>query len=176
MMKELLKKLSEKFDEEANKIKEYVTEKKEYTSDFFNCLPTFTSIDTRPRETRGKKGVYIFLITKPISLNYGMVSDWNSVSGAGFKSYSQQSLVVGDCLYVGSADSIYRRMGEHFSADSVAASLKLSHDKRNFILDSVRVYSFALKRDWVDYSHMIITQIEKRLHTSLEPKAGSSRI
>lgn len=34
-MKDLLKKLSETFDEEAGKIKEYVTNKSGYASDFF---------------------------------------------------------------------------------------------------------------------------------------------
>ena len=175
-MKELLKKLSEKFDEEANKIKESVVNNTDYTSDFFDILPTFTAIKKRPSKMRGKKGVYIFLITKPVLLDYNIISQWNSVSGAGFKLYNQPSLVVGDCLYVGSSDSLYGRMREHFSANSGAASLKLSHPNRDFALDSVCVYSFALKRDFVDYSSMIITQIEKRLHNSLLPKAGSSRV
>ena len=69
-MKELLKKLSEKFDEEADKIKEFVTNNANYTSDFFDSLPTFTSLENRPRKMWGKKGVYIFLITKPVSLDY----------------------------------------------------------------------------------------------------------
>ena len=175
-MKELLQKLSEKFDEEADKIKEFVTNNANYSSDFFDILPTFTSLGTRPRKMWGKKGVYIFLITKPVSLDYKIVSKWNEVTGAGFKSYHQPSLAVGDCLYVGSSDSLYGRMTEHFSPDSGAASLKLSHPNRKFALDSVCVYSFALKRDFIDYSSMIITQIEKRLHNSLKPKAGSSRV
>lgn len=175
-MKDLLKKLSEKFDEEADKIKESVINNTEYTSDFFDILPTFTSLEKRPRKMWGKKGVYIFVITKQVSLNYNIVCKWNSVSGAGFKSYNQQSLVVGDCLYVGSSDSLYGRMREHFSADSGAASLKLSHPNRKLALESVCVYSFALKRDFVIYSSIIITQIEKRLHNSLQPKAGSSRV
>jgi len=175
-MKELLKKLSEKFDEEADKIKECVINNTDYTSEFFDILPTFTSLEKRPSKMRGKKGVYIFLITKPVSLNYNIITKWNSVSGAGFKSYNQPSLVIGDGLYVGSSDSLYGRMREHFSADSGAASLKLSHPNRKLALESVCVYSFALKRDFVNYSSMIITQIEKRLHNSLYPKAGSSRV
>ena len=67
-------------------------------------------------------------------------------------------------------------MREHFSADSGAASLKLSHPNRKLAIESVCVYSFALKREFADYSSMIITQIEKRLHNSLHPKAGSSRV
>lgn len=51
-MKELLKKISEKFDEEANKIKEYVVNNTDYTSDFFDILPTFTSLEKRPRKMR----------------------------------------------------------------------------------------------------------------------------
>ena len=175
-MKALLKELSEKFDEEADKIKEFVTNNANYTSDFFDVLPTFTSLEKRPPKMRGKKGVYIFLITKPVSLDYKIVSKWNEVAGAGFKFYNQPSLVIGDCLYVGSSDSLYGRMTEHFSPDSGAASLKLSHPNRKFALDSICVYSFALKRDFFDYSSMIITQIEKRLHNSLKPKAGSSRV
>ena len=175
-MKDLLKKLSETFDEEAEKIKEYVTNKSGYASDFFDILPAFTSLEKRPREMWGKKGIYIFLITKPISLDYNIVSTWNKVPGAGFKSYFQASLAIGDCLYVGSSDSLYGRMREHFSANSGAASLKLSHPNRKFALESVCVYSFALKKEFVDYSSMIITQIEKRLHSSLQPKAGSSRV
>ena len=175
-MKDLLKKLSETFDEEAEKIKEYVTNKSGYASVFFDILPAFTSLEKRPRKMWGKKGVYIFLITKPVPLDYNIVSAWNSVSGAGFKSYFQPSLVTGDCLYVGSSDSLYGRMREHFSADSGAASLKLSHPNRKLAIESVGVYSFALKREFADYSSMIITQIEKRLHNSLHPKAGSSRV
>lgn len=175
-MKELLKKLSEKFDEEADKIRDFVINNTDYPSDFFDILPTFTSLENRPRKMWGKKGVYIFLITEPISLDYNIVSKWNGISGAGFKLYDQPSLVVGDCLYVGSSDSLYGRMTEHFSANSGAASLKLSHPDRKLALNSVCVYSFALKRDFVDYSSMIITQVEKRLHNSLQPKAGSSRV
>lgn len=55
-MKDLLKKLSEKFDEEADKIKESVINNTEYTSDFFDILPTFTSLEKRPRKMWGKKG------------------------------------------------------------------------------------------------------------------------
>ena len=175
-MKELLKKLSEKLDEEAEKIRDSVINNADYTSEFFDILPTVTSLENRPRKMRGKKGVYIFLITKPVSLNYNIISKWNRVYGAGFKSYNQPSLVVGDCLYVGSSDSLYGRMREHFSEGCGAASLKLSHPNRKFALASVCVYSFALKRDFADYSSIIITQIEKRLHNSLEPKAGSSRV
>ena len=156
-MKELLKKISEKFDEEADKIKEFVTNNANYTSDFFDVLPTFTSLEKRPKKMWGKKGVYIFLITKPVSLDYNIVSKWNSIFGAGFKLYNQPSLVIGDCLYVGSSDSLYGRMTEHFSSDSGAASLKLSHPNRKLALDSICVYSFALKKDFVDYSSMIIT-------------------
>ena len=175
-MKALLKELSEKFDEEAEKIQEHIINKTDYASDFFDILPTFNSLEDRPRKMWGKKGVYIFLITKPVSLDYKIVSKWNEVPGAGFKSCHQPSLAVGDCLYVGSSDSLYGRMTEHFSSDSGAASLKLSHPNRKFALDSICVYSFALKKDFVDYSSMIITQIEKRLHNSLKPKAGSSKV
>lgn len=175
-MKDLLKRLSKKFDEEAEKISRYITEKNEYDFAFFDILPTFTSLEERPRKLRGKKGVYIFLMTKPVELNYDIISKWNSVSGAGFKNYQQRSLAVGDCLYVGSSESLYARMTEHFSADCGAASLKLSHPNRKLALDSVCVYSFALKSDYIDYRSMIITQIEKRLHDSLQPKAGSSRV
>ena len=125
---------------------------------------------------RGKKGVYIFLITNPVFLDNNIVFKWNSVPGAGFKLYNQPSLVVGDCLYVGSSESLYGRMREHFSDNSGAASLKLSHPNRKIALDSVCVYSFALKREFAEYSSIIITQIEKRLHNSLQPKAGSSRV
>lgn len=175
-MKALLKKISEKFDEEAEKIQEYIINKTDYTSDFFDILPTFTSLEKRPPKMWGTKGVYIFLITSPVLLDYKIVSKWNNVSGAGFKSYNQPSLAVGDCLYVGSSDSLYGRMREHFSADGGAASLKLSHPNRKFALNSVCVYSFALKREFVNYRSIIITQIEKRLHNSLKPKAGSSRV
>ena len=175
-MKELLKELSEIFDEEADKIKESVINNTDYRSDFFDILPTFSSLKKRPSKMWGKKGVYIFVITKHIELNFKLVSKWNSVSGAGLKSYQQKSLEVGDCLYVGSSDSLYGRMTEHFSSDSGAASLKLSHENRKIVLDSVCVHSFALKSDLKDYSSMIITQIEKRLHNSLKPKAGSSRV
>lgn len=175
-MKDLLKKISEKFDEEADKIKNHIITKEEYTSDFFDALPTFTSIGTRPKKMRGQKGIYVFIITKPIKLDHKIISAWNDVKGAGFKSYKQPSLVVGDCLYLGSSDSLYSRMTEHFSDNGGAASLKLSHSKRKIALASVCVYSFALKKDYVPYSPMIITQIEKRLHNSMLPKAGSSKV
>jgi hypothetical protein len=175
-MKDLLKKISEKFDEEADKIKNHITAKEEYTSDLFDALPTFTSIVTRPKKMRGKKGIYVFMITKPITLDHKIISAWNDVQGAGFKSYKQPSLVEGDCLYLGSSDSLFHRMTEHFSDNSGAASLKLSHNKRKIALDSVCVYSFALKEDYIAYSSMIITQIEKRLHNSMLPKAGSSKV
>ena len=176
-MKTLLKKLSDSFDQEASKISDYITNNGKYCSEFFECPAIFHSLDTRPRSLWGKGGIYIFVITKEIELSKAEVFCWNTVGGAGFPNVKSKKLVVGDCLYLGSAESIYKRMPPHFGdTTTTGTGLKLCHNNRKKLKDSITVYAFPLKEELKEYSHIVNREIEKRLHRLLQPKAGSSRV
>lgn len=175
-MEEILKRLSKQFDDEATKIIEHIERKDTYNSDLFDNVFVFDSLNNRPQKTYARSGVYVFMITKHIELDYQKVSAWNKVQGAGFKSYSQESLEIGDCLYVGSCGSIYARMTQHFADAGESTGLKLGHPNRNLVLGAVCVYAFSLKEKLQPYESIILPQVEKRLHNLLNPKAGSSRV
>ena len=177
-MEELLLSLSQNFDNEAQQIVNYIRTNAEYSSDLFEQTYSFTNLTQRPSKIRGRKGAYVFLITQPVSLDYQTVFRWNNVAGAGFKLYNQASLAVGDCLYAGACttQSLYSRMTAHFADGGSCTGLKLSHPNRRIAHDSVCVYTFILKKELERYSTIVLPQIEKRLHTLLKPKAGSSRV
>lgn len=175
-MKDILKTLSTDFDVEATKITEYIKDKDVYESDLFDNVFVFDSLKNRPQKTYARSGVYVFMVTKHIELGYQKVTAWNQVSGAGFKSYFQESLEANDCLYVGSCGSIYARMTQHFAEGGESTGLKLGHPSRILARDAVCVYAFSLKEDLRTHESIILPQVEKRLHNLLSPKAGSSRV
>lgn len=175
-MVNILKQLSDVFDKESANIVKSIRNNDGYSSDIFSGAFSFDSITSRPRQIRGKSGVYVFIISKAVAFNTEEVRKWNSIEGAGFKDYQEKTLNAGDCLYVGSGDSIFQRMTAHFGAEGESTGLKLGHDKRKKAEKCVRVYAFPLKEDFAEYSDMIIRQVEKRLHAELKPIAGSSRI
>ena len=175
-MIELLKTLSAALNDEANNIVKHIGDDLAYTSNFFDAVYTFESIQQRPRALRGKCGVYVFVIINPVNLTTDEVRKWNNVRGAKFKDYKQKNLKPADCLYVGSGDSIYRRMTDHFNETGESTGLKLQSSNRKKVLNCIKVYAFPLRREYRPYSSVIMREIEKRLHNTLNPVAGSSRV
>ena len=131
-IKNLLDILWELLDGEAQNIRDYILgdQTQPYESEVFEAIFKFQSLESRPRETRGKLGVYVFMVTKPVELNFERVSGWNNISNAGFKSVHQESLRANDCLYVGSCttNSIYSRMTQHFGEKQ---GLQIKNKKRH---------------------------------------------
>ncbi len=177
-MLELLKELSDNFKLEATEIINYTKMKRAYTSNLFEKPIVFIMLDGRPNLLTGKKGIYIFVIKEDINLTREQVWAWNSIRGAGFKHYTPIDLHKGDCLYLGSCVelSLFVRIGQHFSSEGEATALKLGHLNRKVLADLVEVYAFPIKKEFLDYRKLILPAIEKRLHDSLTPKAGSNRV
>ena len=175
-MIELLNSLTKKLSEEANNIAEFITSGNKYKSTIFKNSYKFNSLETRPSQIRGKAGVYVFIFEQPISFDNDEVRKWNSITGAGFKNYESKEFNKGDCLYVGSGDSIFSRMMAHFSPDGESTGLHLSNPKRSKALNCVIVYSFPLKDEYQPYASIIAREVEKKLHNILSPAAGSSRV
>lgn len=175
-MVDLLKTLATTLNNEANNIVKHISDGVAYKSDFFNTVYTFESIQQRPRALWGKCGVYVFVVKTPVSLTADEVRKWNNVRGAKFKDYKKKDLRVADCLYVGSGDSIYRRMTDHFNATGESTGLKLASPNRKKVLNCVKVYAFPLRSKYRQYSSIIMREIEKGLHNTLNPVAGSSRV
>lgn len=175
-MIELLKALSTTLNDESKNIVKNISDGLAFTSVFFDTVYTFESIHQRPRALWGKCGVYVFVIKTPVNLTTDEVRKWNNVRGAKFKDYKKKNLKIGDCLYVGSGDSIYRRMTDHFNTTCESTGLKLGSPNRKKVLNCIKVYAFPLRREYTPYSSIIMREIEKRLHNALNPVAGSSRV
>ncbi len=177
-MIELLKKLYEHLDSEANKIATNIMNGTTYASEVFDSPLVFETLEQRPWALRGKKGIYVFMITEDIPLTTEQVRVWNSIKGAGFTDWFQGDLHTGDCLYVGScvSESLYVRIRQHFLDTGEATALKLGHNARNVALKAVKVYAYPMRKELADYYRLILPAIEKRLHIALRPKAGSSRV
>lgn len=175
-MIDLLKTLATALNDEANNIVKHISDGLAYKSVFFDTVYAFESIQQRPRALWGKGGVYVFVIKTPVNLTADEVRKWNNVRGAKFKDYKKKDLKAEDCLYVGSGDSIYRRMTDHFNAIGESTGLKLGSPNRKKVLNCVKVYAFPLQSEYRPYSSIIMREIEKRLHNTLNPVAGSSRV
>lgn len=134
----------------------------------------------RPKKLWGRKGIYIFVLNSDVKLSSDEVRKWNSLNrGAGFKTYSEQNLVKGDCLYLGDCVSIslYVRIRQHYSNDQSYTALKLRHSSRKILRNCLGVWAFPLKKEYSEeHCRIILPAIEKRLHILLSPKAGSSRV
>lgn len=153
-----------------------------YESAVFTNMFSIDELEShlRPKEIRGKKGIYIFTMKGNYSLSAEQIRRWNSkVNGAGFKKYEAIELHKGQCLYLGScvSESLYVRIGQHMGDKGEATGLKLSHSTRSFLKNAVHVYVFPISNNYNPrYYRYILPQIERSLHDKLEPVAGSKRV
>ncbi len=179
-MKEAVQELSKCIDSEAKKICEAVQHEGTLDSEVFENAIILSEPPTRPHALVGRKGVYVFIVTKDITLSYDDVNKWNTITGASFFFTQTKEIHAGDCLYLGSciskSKSLYSRLREHFSADGTFTALKLNNKKRSYFSKNIKVYAFPIKKEYSDWERKIIVpSIEKRMHEYLSPKTGSSR-
>lgn len=168
-----------KVNSEGKRICEVLDTPSEFISDFFEPGTILTSESGR-NAFRGRKGIYIFLMTTDVHLTHQQVSEWNSrPSEAGLTSTLEQDLKEGDCLYLGSIynGSLESRLGQHFgpSGNVDPHGLALSYPTRKIVSGCVKVVVFPLKTEFNQYAPLFVPRIEKVLHNRLRPKAGSSR-
>ncbi len=177
-MRAALRTLSKIFDREAELIVNSLTNIEGYSSEVFYEPLVFSSLAERPNALRGMNGVYIFLLTEEIELTSDQVRAWNHVKGAGLNSWQAMALKQSDCLYVGSCcrQSLFTRIRHHFLGSGEVTALKLGHENRQLLLNSVQVYAYPIKSGYNEYMRLVVTSIEERLHQCLHPKAGSSRV
>ena len=176
---ELLRVLDDKLEEISRHVVSNIKESTEFQDEMFEDPCVFSNIDDRPRKLWGKKGIYVFEITQDVPLTREQVRRWSEFcKGAGFNDWFQGDLKAGDILYVGSCinESLYVRVRQHFLNETTATSLQLGNPARRMLYNSVRVYAYPIKKGYEAYYRYIIPQIEKKLHESLKPKAGSSRV
>ncbi len=174
----VLNRLTGMFDAEAKKMIDRINTGADYTSDVFNDTVEFSVNIERPRSLIGYRGVYIFIMTEDVSMTIEQCWGWNNVAGAPFEYCKNRDLLKGKCLYVGSCSSksIYSRMGEHFKSDGSITSLNINHPNRELLKNSVKIIAFPLKREFDNYSRLVVTSLEERLHDALKPITGKRRV
>ena len=125
-------------------------------------------------------GIYIFTVTDAVDVN---VKDFNDVNKATqLKRKKHASTIrfeIGDTLYVGkNEDDLQDRINQHINLceNSSTYSLKLSSDKRKFLLENkLMVSCFTLKAEQETYKKILLPIIERHLHKELSPLVGSSK-
>lgn len=126
-------------------------------------------------------GLYIFTIKNTVA-DVDII-EFNDVEKATKlkrkKGVSTISFEEGNTLYVGkSEDDLRERINQHISLceDSSTYSLKLSSEKRKFLLENkLMVSCFTIKTEYEKYKKIILPVIERYLHKELSPLVGSSK-
>ena len=125
-------------------------------------------------------GLYVFTVTNTV---YVDIKDFNDVNKSTKlrhkKGLSTTCFKKGDTLYVGkSEDDLKDRITQHISLceDSSTYSLKLSSEKRKFLLENgLMVSCFTIKTEYEKYKKIILPVIERYLHKELSPLVGSAK-
>lgn len=179
--KEFLDEFEKRICTEASILAKYATAPElPFSSTLFD--PPFYVRNANERKPgHGRPGIYIFILLEDVSLTDEQVRRWNSVEGAGLKQqFGAMELVAGDCLYLGSTkSSLKERLGHHFSPlipKGVPRGLALSTPQRQILSGKVQAIAFPLRVKYEQYASMLLTRIEKNLHSTMMPKAGSSRV
>lgn len=174
----ILNQLNGVFDAETNKMLDRINKGSAYTSDVFKDPVEFSVDIERPWCLRGYRGVYVFIMTEDVYMTTEQCWRWNAIAGAPFEYCKNHVLQNGKCLYVGScsSNSIYTRMGQHFKSDGSTTSLNINHPNRVLLKNSVKIIAFPLKREYDNYSRLIVTSIEERLHIELNSLIGKRKV
>lgn len=154
-----------------------------YHSDLFEKHSDIVISSSEDLVTWGVKlgGLYIFIMKK--SVVDVDIEDFNDVKKATKlkhkKGVSTISFEEGDTLYVGkSEDDLRDRINQHINLceDSTTYSLKLSSDKRKFLLENkLMVSCFTLKAEHEKHKKILLPIIERYLHKELSPLVGSAK-
>ena len=176
----LLTELDNELYESCYSIEASIDENGIFEDEVFDSSFVLYNENERPKKLIGRKGVYVFEITKDVPLTREQVRLWSErCKGAGFNDWFQGDLKQGDILYIGSciSKSLFVRIREHFLNKTTINSLRLGHPDRHMLYDAVKVYAFPIKKSIPDqYYRYLIPIVEKKLHDELQPKAGSSRV
>ena len=151
--------------------------------ELFEYAGCFSSREDVPK---GRKGIYVFTVTKEVPLSKEMIRDynnamnWNNTAvGAGFNNPCLDCLHPGDVYYLGKvaskSNSVYQRLKVHFGGrtDSATNGIKMKMPERHFIDGKLVVQVFFFEKGNEDY--YVINEVEKRLHERLCPKTGGKQ-
>jgi hypothetical protein len=146
---------------------------------FFDHDNTQAHDATLYKETRGRRGVYVFVMKDECD----DMKDFYLSHGAQHNN-GDKPLKKGDTLYVGKSYKIGVRIREHHSANNVSPnSLKLNHETRKRLIGKYQIFCFLLKKDYHStgdkknmFQNLILGSVESFLHERLKPKVGSSRV
>lgn len=179
--KELLNEFRDRINSEASILAKYATAPEPpFSSTLFDPPFYVRNVDER-NPGRGRPGIYFFFLLNDVSLTDEQVRKWNNAGGAGFKQqYGTIELIAGDCLYLGSAeDSLMKRLADHFGpliSNGNSKGLALSLPQRQILTGKVQAVAFPVKSGYEQYASLFLTQVEKRLHSTMMPKARSSKV
>lgn len=174
LINEYFQKIGSILTEDAKKISDAIQTKQKYDSNILEL----SYMDRIPKEIDTLKcknsGVYVFVATKEIKTKY-----FNDVEYAPkIKDKSLMSFNKGDILYLGkSEDSLTTRLKEHIEGPTAEKTyaLRLSHENRVHSVDSLELYVFSLKKNYMQNKKIILLLLESYLHSMLNPKVGTKR-
>ena len=178
-MKKVMAELLRIVDAQVASIIDHISTGNVFVSETFDGPVITSESPERGSPLRGRKGVYVFVLTGDISLTHEDIRKWCSkCTGAPFLFWNPRELHAGECLYVGSAiKSLYSRIRRHISGKGEYSSLNLSAPTRQILKPIIKVYAFPIKKKFSDEMiRMILPAIEKRLHQHLHPITGQSRV
>lgn len=155
-----------------------------HENEYFRDVILFDDVDfpVEPRNglrisTRGRRGIYVFIVKTDFSLTRQEVAQYNKCAGAGFsKKYGAKELKMGDHFYQGSAcNSLLVRFHQHYSIDCQASAMKLNNPNRLMVKDKLKLYIFPMVPG-LEFRHFFIEMIEEILHKRFPPITGGTRV
>ena len=169
-----LQKIESILIKEANKISCSIQENQGYHSN----LLELSYMERVQKEMNTFKcensGVYVFVVTKEVNVNnFNDVEFAPKVKGTNLKAFNK-----GDILYLGkSEDSLTTRLKEHIEGPTAEKTyaLRLSHENRVHSIDSLELYVFSLKKNYIQNKKIILLLLESYLHSMINPKVGTKR-
>ena len=180
-MKELLNKVINYINSEAERIVAYIKLGSDWTSsDVFDAPVVIDSSSLEEIDrVRGRWGVYVFVVIEDFVLTRDNVIKWSDVKGAPIINWHDYKLQKNQCFYLGSAVkkdcSLFTRIKDHFY-DREKTAMRLSNPSREIMKDNLRCFAFPIKKTYPkDQYDIILRRTEKKLHIDLEPVCGIRR-
>lgn len=174
LINEYMQKIGSILKEDAKKISGTIQEKLEYDSNILEL----SYMDRIPKEMNTlkceKSGVYVFVATKEISAtNFDNVEYAPKIRDEKLINFNK-----GDILYLGKSESsLTTRLKEHIEGPTAKKTyaLRLSHENRVHSIESLELYVFSLKKNYMQNKKIILLLLESYLHSMLNPKVGTKR-
>lgn len=129
------------------------------------------------KATRGRHGVYVFVVNTDFVLSKQEVHDYcEKCQGAGINIRGERHLAKGQHFYQGSATgtSLHTRIKEHYSVHSQISALQLNNPNRIVVKDKLTLFIFPVVAS-LDYQSFFIRMIEEEIHNRHKAIAGSKR-